>query len=174
MKELKPPHDPIEALGQAYELLLEKSMDEARQAEQRGAPRLGQIIDRARHEVAELTRLSEAQGLKLADYLKRDLEDAARFLSVTGKELKEWWGFESTVLEEQLLENFTQAADRTTVELQALNRAAETAEYRTGEITGPGTLECDGCGELLHFHGPGRIPPCPRCHKSRFHRERTG
>ncbi|MBI3773498.1 MAG: hypothetical protein HY272_12460 [Gammaproteobacteria bacterium] len=40
---------------------------------------------------------------------------------------------------------------------------AEHEEYHTGEITGPGTLICEGCGEHVQFHHPGLIPPCPKC-----------
>jgi hypothetical protein len=42
--------------------------------------------------------------------------------------------------------------------------------YRTGEITGPGTLVCDNCEERLHFHKAGHIPPCPKCHGVIYHR----
>ena len=173
MKELEPPHDPIEAIGQAYERLLEKALHEGRRAEKRGAPKLHQMIDTVRHDLVRLGTLSEEQAEKLAHYLKRDLEDAAKFLSQTGQELKEWWGFDRVLLERRLLENFTQAADQTTVELEALQKQAQAAEYRTGEIIGPGTLRCDECGELLHFYKPGHIPPCPKCSKTRFHRQVT-
>ena len=40
----------------------------------------------------------------------------------------------------------------------------------TGEVTGAGTLVCDKCGEKLHFHKAGKIPPCPKCHATQFHR----
>ena len=55
-----------------------------------------------------------------------------------------------------------------------LREQAELAGYHTGEITGPGTLVCDNCGEELHFHKPSRIPPCPKCKGTSFHRKREG
>jgi len=170
MSELKPPHDPIEAIGEAYELVLEKSLENAERLEKKAGQRLHHMMDAVHDEVAELTKLSRDAVPKVAEYLKRDLADAAHFLSETGKDLQDWWGFESTLLEEQLRDNFRRAADQTTLELKELKEVAELAEYHTGEITGPGTLQCDGCEELLHFHKPGRIPPCPKCHGSRFHR----
>jgi len=170
MKELKPPHDPIDAIGQAYELLLEKTLENAQRVEKQAGRKLHQIIDAVDDEVAEVTRVSEEQLPKLAGYLKRDLADAAHFLSETGKDLRDWWGFESALLEDQLRDNFIRAADQTTLELRELNEVAQRAEYHTGEITGPGTLRCDACAEVLHFHKPGRIPPCPRCHASKYHR----
>ena len=32
MNDLRPPHDPIDALGQSYELLLEKALEKAHQS----------------------------------------------------------------------------------------------------------------------------------------------
>ncbi|MDH3453332.1 MAG: zinc ribbon-containing protein [Gammaproteobacteria bacterium] len=170
MKEMKPPHDPIDALGQAYEMVLEKSLEGAQRLEKRAGQRLHDMIDAVHEEVAAMSKLSREQVPKIAEYLKRDLADAAHFLSETGKDLQDWWGFESVLLEEQLRDNFKRAADQTTLELQELNQKAQLAEYRTGEITGPGSLLCDACDEVLHFHKPGRIPPCPKCRGSRYHR----
>ena len=39
-----------------------------------------------------------------------------------------------------------------------------------GEITAFGTLQCKSCGEVIHLRGPGRIPPCPRCHGTTYRR----
>ncbi|MBC8554830.1 MAG: hypothetical protein H8D23_34900 [Candidatus Brocadiales bacterium] len=38
------------------------------------------------------------------------------------------------------------------------------------QVTGPGVLECDECGNQLHYYKAGRIPPCAKCHKTNFHR----
>ncbi|MDH5595020.1 MAG: zinc ribbon-containing protein, partial [Gammaproteobacteria bacterium] len=43
-------------------------------------------------------------------------------------------------------------------------------EWHTGEVVGVGTLRCKACGELLHFHATGHIPPCPKCQKTVFNR----
>ena len=43
--------------------------------------------------------------------------------------------------------------------------------YRTGEVTGPGTLVCDSCGESLRFHATGYIPGCPACGHTVYHRK---
>lgn len=39
---------------------------------------------------------------------------------------------------------------------------------RTGEVTGPGTLTCVECDSEMHYEDSGRIPPCPKCHKTAF------
>ncbi len=50
------------------------------------------------------------------------------------------------------------------------NELDKRAHPHTGEIIGAGTLVCDQCGEKLHFHKAGKIPPCPKCHGTTFHR----
>jgi len=34
----------------------------------------------------------------------------------------------------------------------------------------PGTFECLNCGERVHLHKAGHIPPCPKCHHTEFKR----
>lgn len=173
MSDLPPPHDPIEALGEAYELLLETAMEDYQKAKQKSGPALHRLIDQARQKLVTAKKFTEQEGTELAAFLKRDLRDAAAYLEQTGGDLKQWLGDEAEQIEERLRERFAQAADQTTVELNQLREEAELAGYRTGEITGPGTLVCDQCGEQLHFGKPGRIPPCPKCKATAFHRKHT-
>ena len=64
-----------------------------------------------------------------------------------------------------------ETADKTTLALLRMKKNAhQPYDYHTGEIAGFGTLICDECGEKLHFHKAGHIPPCPKCHKTSFHR----
>jgi hypothetical protein len=171
MKKLTPPHDLVEAMGEAYELLLEKAIEKAKHAEEKTGPALHSIIDSLREEISAAGELSEEQVEKVANYLKRDLRDAAEYIEETGEGLKEWLGFEQALLGAKFWDMFAQAADQTTVELLMLKDKAEHSAYRTGEITGPGTLLCDNCGETLHFKKPGHIPPCPKCNETSFHRQ---
>ena len=171
MTKLTPPRDPLEALGEAYELLLEKTLQEAHKAKIKSGPALHQLIDEVAEKSSEIAELAGEEADKVREYLKRDLIDAARYLDKTGKELKDWLGFDVAYLEDRLRDDFSKAADKTTVELSQLKLQAEAAGYKTGEITGPGTLSCDQCGEKLHFHKAGHIPPCPKCQATHFHRE---
>ena len=172
MKKPPPPRDPVEALGEAYELLLEKSLDAAHKAEEKGGLALHHFIDETKKDVAALNKLGKDEMDILAQYLKRDLNDAAQYLDKTGKELKDWFGFDIALIKDRLRDMFLLAADQTTKELFELKFRAQASEYHTGEITGPGTLLCDQCAEKLHFHKPGHIPPCPKCKGTRFHREK--
>ena len=84
--------------------------------------------------------------------------------------LFEWEVMCKAAFKNAVIRLLEQAADQTKVELMKLKATAESAEYHTGEITGPGVLMCDKCGENLHFHDAGHIPPCPKCHDTHFHR----
>ena len=168
----KPTHnDPIDALGAAYEKMYERTAENLHTAEEKSGSLLHKLIDEAKDKAVELKELSEDDAAKLADWLKRDLDDTVNYLSETGLELKDWLGFETTLLESAVLDLMLKAADKTTVELLTMkDYARQPHAYHTGEITGPGTLVCDQCSEKLHFHGAGKIPPCPKCHATTFHR----
>ena len=164
-------HDPVQIVGDVYEKLLERTLEAFKEAEKKTAPILHKMVDKARDKTIELKELSKEEAEKLSDYMKRDLTDAAGYLSETGDELKDWLGFETRLIEDKLFNLFAQAADKTTVELVKLKEKAKKASsYHTGEVTGPGTLVCEKCQAKLHFHKPGKIPPCYSCHATLFHR----
>ena len=171
MKDLQPPKDPVEAMGEAYERLLETAIEDAHKLEKATGPKLHRLIDEAKQKLSDMEELTEEQVDRIGDYLKRDLLDAASYLSETGKDFTTWLGFDIELIEERLKQRFIQAADQTTVELLKLKEQAEIIGYRTGELTGPGTLICDACGEKLHFHRVSHIPPCAKCKGTDFHRE---
>lgn len=166
------PNDPLDILGVAYETMLERSATEFRKLEKKTGPALHSLIDNAKAKAVELGEITEDEAAHLAEYLKRDLSDASFYISEHGRELKDWLGFEDSLIAAELLDVFLQAADPTTVEMNELKlELAAQSIYKTGEVTGPGALACDECGEVLHFHKAGRIPPCPKCHKTSFHRQ---
>ena len=165
------PNDPLDILGVAYETMLERSATEFRKLEKKTGPALHSLIDNAKAKAVELGEITEDEAAHLAEYLKRDLSDASFYISEHGRELKDWLGFEDSLIAAELLDVFLQAANPTTVEMNELKlELAAQSIYKTGEVTGPGALACDECGEVLHFHKAGRIPPCPKCHATAYRR----
>ena len=163
--------DPFDVLSEVYEKMYERAAEGFHQAEEKTIPFLHKLIDEAREKAVELKEVSAEDAEKLADWLKRDMSDAYSYLAETGHELKDWLGFETTLVESGIVDFLLKAADTTTVKLLELKENARKASmYHTGEITGPGTLTCDECGEKLHFYKAGRVPPCPKCHATSFHR----
>jgi len=133
-------------------------------------PVLHNAIDLVTHELTKTEEITLEEAQQLASSLKRDVVDAAQHLTENKDELKSWLDFDIEFIEQNLLSAFLSAADKTTVELQHFQDEAMLSEYKTGEIIGIATLQCDECGELLHFQKAGHIPPCPKCQHTIFHR----
>ncbi len=157
----------------AYERMLERVKDFTIEARDEVTPKLQHGLDAAREKATELGELSREEAEKIGNYLKRDVYDAAKYLaSDKADDLKDWLRFDVQLVEERLAETFALLVDKTTIELQQLaDRAREVGEWHTGEITGPGTLVCEKCGENIHFHKTGHIPPCPKCHATVYRRD---
>lgn len=111
---------------------------------------------------------------RLAHYVMRDIEHAAANPTPIKKEddsLAEWLKFDIDLIENFALDAFMDVADKTRIELAKLeNQAKQYHPYKSGEITGPGTLVCDSCGKQIAFKSPGVIPKCPACGGENFTR----
>jgi len=148
----------------AYERMMQRVRKEA-------LPELQQRIDAAREKAIELGELTREEAERIGDYLRRDLQDAADYLVETGAELKDWLQFDMELIEDRLRDMLEATVDRTREELDALaERARIYGEIHTGEIVGPSTLVCSECRQELHFHATSHVPPCPKCHHTRFKR----
>ncbi len=161
-----------EKLLHAYNQMMRRVKESLKQAEETAEPRLRQAVAAAEEKAVELGELTREEAVKIGEFLRRDLQDAGKYLaSDEAQELKDWLLFDLEMIETQLLDMFLSVADQAKLDMLAFEEElAEASSYRTGEITGPGTLVCVGCGELLHFHASGHIPPCPKCHGSDFSR----
>ncbi len=167
----KTPHDPLNMIGEAYELFLERTVDELHKAEDAAGPKIHHVIDKAKDKAVALEELTADEASKLAGVVKRDLHHAAEHIDETGEGLKNWLGFEKDIVKTSLLSLFSRAADQTIVELKQLrDQWLLPDEYHEGEFIGLGTLYCDKCGYALQFKKPGKIPKCPECGNSTFKR----
>lgn len=163
--------DPIDVLGRIYETVYEDSVAAFHKAKDKTNTTLHSLIDEAGELLSEAQELSREQINEVSNYVKRDINDAAHFLSVTGNELNEWLGFELKMLESKVVEELLDAADPSTLDLLKFKqKTEEITAFHTGQVAGAGLLSCDACGKELHYYKAGRIPPCPKCHKTLFHR----
>ena len=155
----------------AYNLMMERARAILGEAEKGAA----HAIDAAMEKASELGELSREEAEQVADYVRRDLHDAADFINESGSELRDWLRFDLDVVEQRIGEMFATMVDHTREELDKLEKMANAVgEWHTGEIVGIGTLECKGCGEQIHFHKTGHIPPCPKCRGTRYKRVVVG
>ncbi len=173
-KNPKDEHPPAaERLPRAYDRMLERVRAFLARGEGPATdrPALHRSIDSAKETAVELGELTRDEAERIGYFLKRDLEDASRYLAESGRELADWLQIDVGLIEGQLLQWFADAADHTRLDWIRLQAdLARNAEYHTGEIAGPGVLECVACGERIHFRDTGHIPPCPRCQGTVFHR----
>ena len=131
-------------------------------------------IDHALERLSEWGELTREEVEKIGDYLKRDVEDAANFMDTNSKELKDWLSYDFYMIEGTLGETFSKMVDETRKTLNDFEQeASRIGEWHTGEVVGLGTFECKKCGEVIHFHKPGHMPPCPKCHASKYRRLTT-
>jgi hypothetical protein len=166
-----PSIDPFDALSQAYETMYENVVSNLHKVKDKTGPVLHDLIEDAKEKIKDIEEVTEEDAKKLAVWLKRDFDEAANFVSETEYAFKDWIGFESSLIKSTFIGMMLETADKTTLELLRMKENAhEPNQYTTGEITGFGTLICDECGEKLHFHQSSKIPPCPKCHHTSFHR----
>jgi len=158
-------------LVEAYDRMLERIHDAVKHTGGEAMPVLKKQIEHARETAIELGELTREEAEKIGEYLRRDTEEAARYLAETRQDFHDWFRFDLKLVEQRFLQMFELMVDRTQTELNRLaDRAKGIEELHTGEVSAPGTLYCAGCGSELHFHKTGRIPPCPKCHKTTYRR----
>jgi vacuolar-type H+-ATPase subunit H len=167
-----PEHDSLnQKLVDAYNKMLERLHTAMEEVGQHARPSFHEQLKQATEKASELGELGREEAEEIAGYLKRDIDDAAQWLADNGDELKDWLRFDIEQVESRLFEAMSSVADKTRLELKEIEeRAGLVHEWKTGEISGIGTLVCESCGELLHFHTSGHIPPCPKCHGTLFKR----
>lgn len=167
--------DPFDRLAAAYDKILQEVHEAFESARENALPGLKEYLADARERMVELGELTREEAEKVASYVERDMKDAASYLLETGEQLSAWWRFDVQQIEQRMQEMFTSVADQTKLELAKLaQRANRSSLYHTGEVTGPGTLVCCGCGKEMHFKKTGHIPPCSGCKGTTFQRASPG
>ncbi len=174
--EKETPPNPKERLIRGYETMLRRVKEAMDQLQDKASPAVHEHISKAKQKAVELEELTEEEAQKIVVYLQRDLHDVGVFLQDAKKVIGDWVYFDVQVVEDKLLRMFAQVADKTSLEIfefkQQLKMDQETREnYRAGEVTGIGTLQCKHCGHLQHFDKVSHIPPCPKCQEGLFKRE---
>jgi polyhydroxyalkanoate synthesis regulator phasin/ribosomal protein L37E len=157
----------------AYDKMLERTRQGIAET-QESMPKLRHMLESVRDNMVELGELTREEAHKIAEYVERDIEDAASYIVETGEDLRNWWRFDLELIEQRMLDAFTSVADLTSLELgQWAEQARRATLYQAGQITGPGTLICDRCGAQTHFVRTGRIPACAECNGLAFKRAAT-
>lgn len=124
-----------------------------------------------KNKVKKWSEQTEKEALKFTQYLDNDVQEMAEFLVDAEEVIDERLTAKLNAVEEELLHMVTILADKSTIEtLELQEDLKHHFEYQSGDIFGMGILQCNACDQLLHFQKANTIPPCPKCHKTSFHR----
>jgi hypothetical protein len=121
-------------------------------------------LKKAKEELSSAGDFSREQADKLGEYVRRDLKENAD---------KARDAVKKAIVPQRLAAGVQSAFSRIlTGAAETLTELAERSEkvleYKTGEITSPGTLTCKDCDAEMRMTKTSRIPPCPKCHKTVF------
>lgn len=152
----------------AYENMLRRIHKFYEHPEKTTESMLQKALSQAKDTAVKLEELTEEEAEIIAISVKRDLQDASMFMNKSGKVLRDWMNFDLMLIEDKLRILFNNAVDTTRVELMNMQQTGEQFAYRTGEVTGPGSLVCQHCAEVLQFNKVSHIPPCPLCSETLF------
>lgn len=156
-------------LTQAYEKMLHRTKTAYEDFNENTRPKIHEHIQEAKQKAVELGELTEEEAQQIADYLQRDLHDAAVYLVEFKQSLSDWLYFDWKLAESNLWKSFSKLADQTALELYEFKQQIRPkTEYKTGEVFGVGTVKCVDCEQLLHFRETSHIPPCPNCKGDSF------
>lgn len=142
---------------------------------------LQKAVNRARQQAVDTGAVTVDEAYEIGEYIKRDINDAAEHMMESSNEFHDWLMLDIEVIERKVIDLFLSVADHTRIELENFsqrNTEAETdsryaAVYRSGEVTGPGTLICEYCGEIKPFLSSDHISDCTRCGHDAFIRRRS-
>lgn len=168
----KPAHHLISAYNQM--------MKEMRDAFEQSPPSdmsLQKALDLAKQQAVHLGKVTAEEAHEIGEYIKRDVNDAAEYMMDSSAEFYDWLMLDIEIIEHKVMELFLSVADHTRIELEQFKLPATAPEqipvYKSGEITGPGTLICENCGQTKPFLSSDEITDCSECGHHRFIRRQT-
>lgn len=147
--------------------LYQKMADRAAGILADGKKTLDEALKKAREEMAAGGEYSREQAEKIAANLRRDLGEVGKKAQQARNAVIEAVEPHRVVagVQSGLSKLLISAADLLS---ELAGKSEEALEYKTGEVTSPGTLTCKDCGKEMHFKATVRIPPCSRCNKTVF------
>ena len=143
---------------------------------------LQKALNLAKHQAVHLGEVSAEEAHEIGEYIKRDINDAAEYMMDSSAEFYDWLLLDIEIIERKVMELFLSVADHTRIELLQFKQTLPLSNqvlpeqipvYKSGEITGPGTLICENCGKIKPFLNSDEITNCERCEHNRFIRRQS-
>jgi Zn finger protein HypA/HybF involved in hydrogenase expression len=147
--------------------LYEKFISRTEELIDSGRKNLDEALKRVGDELVSAGHFTREQSEKIAGYVKKDIQQAVDNADKARAHLKEAVDPQRVAVGAQSL--MSRILTRTAETLNGwAQKSEQQLEFKTGEITSPGTLTCKKCHETLHMKKTARIPPCPQCHGTLF------
>lgn len=129
-----------------------------------GRKTIDEALKKAKEEIERAGEFSNEQLDRAATFVKRDVagnaERAAGAVKQAMDPQRMSLGVQNTL--SRILNGAAEALS------EMAEKAEKNLEFKTGEMTGAGTLTCKGCKAEMHLKKAVRIPPCPKCHQTVF------
>ncbi len=166
---------PASHLISAYNQMMKEMRDAFEQADPSDMS-LQKALDKAKNQAVELGVITADEAHEISEYIKRDVNDAAEYMMDSSAEFYDWLMLDIEIIERKVIDLFLSVADHTRVELEQFKQAVpevpsdktQIPVYKSGEITGPGTLICESCGKIKPFLSSDEITDCSQCGHNRF------
>jgi len=168
MSEERKPDDDKKEVG-LYEKLASRSKELIEEAREKTSGTIDTAIEKAKEEMVVAGDFSHEQGEKLKAFLKRDLQVTQKGVKKVGQAAKE-------ALEPHRLTAGIQGTLATILSVVGEKfeewsaKLESNLDYKTGELSTPGSLTCKKCDYVIKMHNTGHIPPCPKCRGVEFHK----
>ena len=160
-----------EKLVAAFEHMVENVSESVHKAEEALAPTIDEMVHNAQQLAREVYTLTQEEAEGLGATLKRDMQKANEVMNQQSKELKDWFRFDLTLVEDRFIDMIARAADKAWLDFRAFETEDHQASlYRSGEVCNAGSFSCCKCGEIIRLTAPGQITACPACQHEKFYR----
>ena len=150
-----------------YEKLALRSKELIEEARDKTVETAEAAIEKAKAEMVAAGEFGSEQGERLKTSLIRDLQatrDAAVEMGKTAGEV-----LEPHRVAAGIQSSLAKILDTVSDTLEEWGNKLESGlDYKTGEITTPGTMTCKECGNKMKMSNTGRIPPCHKCKGTKF------
>jgi len=160
----------------AYNQMMKEMRDAFEQADASDMS-LQKSLDLARHQAVHLGEVTAEEAFEIGEYIKRDINDAAEYMMDSSAEFYDWLMLDIEIIERKVIDLFLSVADHTRIELEQFKQPTSLSEqiplYKSGEITGPGSLICKNCGKAKPFLSSDEITDCVKCGHNHFIRRQS-
>ena len=153
-----------DAATEQYDELADKFHEEFEAGAEKTAEFAHKAMEKAREKLTHAGHFTEEQGHRLKTFLENDFVRLTEEVRAGAKEK-----LNPSRLGAGALASMSKLLHKTGVVLSGFAEKADGAlACKSGEITSAGKLTCTACGYEMNFKKTGRVPPCPKCHKTEF------